>query len=62
MRVEPALRLAAGTFVTASVALGFWVNPWYFAFTAFVGLNLIQSAFTNTCPMKWMLEKAGLRP
>lgn len=62
MRVEPALRLIAGFFVMLSVALGHFVNPWWFAFTAFVGLNLFQSAFTNWCPMMAILRKAGLRP
>ena len=62
MRVEPMLRLIAGFFVMLSVALGHFVNPWWFAFTAFVGLNLFQSAFTNWCPMMVILRKAGLRP
>lgn len=61
MRVEEALRLVAGLFVMATVALGVWVNPWWFAFTAFVGLNLFQSAFTKWCPMMAILKKAGLR-
>lgn len=61
MTVNEGLRMMAGLFVVASVALGYFVNPWYFAFTAFVGLNLFQSAFTRWCPMMWMLEKAGLR-
>ena len=61
MRVEAALRMVAGTFILASVALGVWVNPWWFAFTAFVGLNLLQSAFTGWCPMMSILKKAGLR-
>ena len=51
----------AGSFVLASVALGVWVNPWFFAFTAFVGLNLLQSAFSHWCPMMWLLGKAGLK-
>jgi hypothetical protein len=61
MRIEAALRLIAGAFVMASVALGMWVNPWWFAFTAFVGLNLFQSAFSNWCPMMTVLKKAGLK-
>ena len=62
MRIEEALRAIAGTFVLLSVALGVWVNPWWFAFTAFVGLNLFQSAFTKWCPMIPVLKRAGLRP
>lgn len=61
MKIDTALRGIAGFFVILSVALGHWVNPWWFAFTAFVGLNLLQSAFTNWCPMMWMLGKAGLK-
>ncbi len=62
MTINEGLRLVAGTFVLASVALGIWVDPWWFAFTAFVGLNLVQSAFTRWCPMMWILRKVGLRP
>lgn len=66
MTVERALRLTAGTFVMATVALGYWVSPWWFLFTAFVGLNLFQSAFTNWCPamaiFRWMgLPDAGTK-
>lgn len=61
MRVEEALRMVAGLFVMLSVALGVWVNPWWFAFTAFVGLNLFQSAFTKWCPMMVILKQAGLK-
>ncbi len=62
MRIEEALRMIAGAFVVLSVALGYFVNPWWFAFTAFVGLNLFQSAFTKWCPMMAILKKAGLKP
>jgi hypothetical protein len=62
MKVDTALRGIAGAFVLVSVALGYWVNPWWFAFTAFVGLNLLQSAFTGWCPMMAILRKAGLKP
>ncbi len=56
MTVNDMLRLIAGAFVMISVALGVWVNPWWFAFTAFVGLNLFQSAFTKWCPMMSILR------
>ena len=58
--VERGLRLIAGLFVVISVLLGVYVNAWFFAFTAFVGLNLFQSAFTNWCPMMAILRKFGL--
>jgi hypothetical protein len=61
MTVDRYLRLIAGFFVCLSVALGYWASPnWYF-FTAFVGLNLFQSAFTNWCPMMTFLRKLGVR-
>lgn len=61
MTVERALRLIAGFFVVASVVLAIYVNVNFLWFTAFVGLNLFQSAFTNWCPMMAFLRKAGLR-
>lgn len=61
MGVERYLRLIAGAFVLISVALGYYVSPYWFLFTAFVGLNLLQSAFTNWCPMMTILRKAGVK-
>lgn len=61
MELNRWLRLIAGAFVAASVALGYWVHPGFFAFTAFVGLNLLQSAFTDWCPMMAFLRKLGVR-
>jgi len=61
MSVDRYLRLIAGFFVMASVALGYWVNPAWYWFTAFVGLNLFQSAFTNWCPMMTILRKLGVK-
>jgi Protein of unknown function (DUF2892) len=61
MSVNEGLRAAAGFFVMLSVALGVWVNPWFFAFTAFVGANLLQSAFTRWCPMMALLARFGFR-
>ncbi len=61
MNIERYIRLIAGVFVLLSLALGYWVNPYWFLFTAFVGLNLFQSAFTNWCPMMTFLRKAGVK-
>jgi hypothetical protein len=61
MTLERYLRLIAGFFVLLSLALGHWVSPYWFLFTAFVGLNLFQSAFTNWCPMMTFLRKAGVK-
>jgi hypothetical protein len=60
MTIERALRALAGFFVLLSVALGYFVHPAWFLFTAFVGLNLFQSAFTNACPAMWLFHKLGL--
>jgi len=60
LSINEYLRLIAGFFVMASVALGYFVHPGFFLFTAFVGLNLFQSAFTRSCPMMWILRRAGV--
>ncbi len=60
MAINAWLRLIAGSFVIVSVALGYAVSPWFFLLTAFVGLNLIQSAFSGWCPMMWFLRRAGV--
>lgn len=62
MTIEQGLRLAAGVVVGTSVALSLAHSPWWLALTGFAALNLIQSAFTNWCPMVWLLKRAGLRP
>jgi hypothetical protein len=54
------IRAIAGTFVLASVALGWYVSPWWYLFTAFVGFNLLQSAFTRWCLMEDILRWTGL--
>ncbi|KAB2966256.1 MAG: DUF2892 domain-containing protein [Thermoanaerobaculia bacterium] len=61
MTVNEFLRAIAGAFVLASLALGWWVHPGFFLFTAFVGFNLFQSAFTKWCPMMTILRKAGVK-
>ena len=61
MNLERAVRMIAGIFVLLSLALGYWVSPYWYLFTAFVGLNLFQSAFTNWCPMTMILRKFGMR-
>ncbi len=61
MTLERYLRMIAGFFVVLSLALGHWVNHNWYYFTAFVGLNLFQSAFTNWCPMMTFLRKLGVK-
>jgi hypothetical protein len=60
MYIDRWLRLIAGTFVLLSLALGYWVSPYWFLFTAFVGLNLFQSGITDWCPMMFFLKKLGV--
>jgi hypothetical protein len=61
------VRLIAGSFILLSLALGIpgspiFLSPWWLAFTAFVGANLLQSALTQWCLMESMLRKFGVRP
>jgi len=60
MSMERIFRAAAGSFVLISLALGYWVHPGFFLFTAFVGANLLQSAFTGLCPLESILRLLGL--
>jgi hypothetical protein len=60
MTVERTLRSIAGIFIVLSLALGHWVSPYWYLFTAFVGLNLLQSGFTDWCPMMTFLRKLGV--
>ncbi len=54
------IRRFAGSFILLSLALGWWVHPAWFLFTAFVGVNLLQSSFTNFCPLERMLGRFGV--
>ena len=60
MNVERWVRVIAGTFVLVSLALGFYGNPYWFLFTAFVGLNLFQSGLTKWCLMDKILTRLGV--
>ncbi|MEE9473437.1 MAG: DUF2892 domain-containing protein [Acidimicrobiia bacterium] len=60
MTLERKIRLIAGTFILASLALGWWVSPYWFLFTTFVGLNLTQSAITQWCLMEDILRWTGI--
>ncbi|CAN5434547.1 DUF2892 domain-containing protein [soil metagenome] len=61
MTIPKMIDLIAGIFVFVSVVLGFWVSPYFFYFTGFVGLNLAQSAITGWCPMMTFLKMAGFK-
>lgn len=54
------IRRFAGTFVLLTLALGWWVSPAWFLFTAFVGVNLLQSSFTAFCPLERILGRFGV--
>ena len=60
MTIERAVRLLAGVIVLVSLALARWVSPYWLWLTAFVGLNLLQSAFTNWCPAMAIFRWMGL--
>lgn len=59
--MERIIRGAAGVMVVLSVALAHYHSPYWLFLTLFVGLNLFQSAFTNTCPLIWLLKKMGVK-
>lgn len=66
MTIERIIRLMAGFFVLLSLALGIpespvFVSKWFLAFTAFVGLNLLQSGFTGFCPPEKLLVRMGFK-
>ncbi len=66
MTVERIIRIMAGSFVLLSLALGvegspIFISKWFLAFTAFVGLNLLQSGFTGFCPPERLLLKLGAK-
>jgi hypothetical protein len=61
------VRIVAGSFILLSLLLGvpgspIFVSPWWLAFTAFVGLNLLQSGVTRWCLMERLLQKLGVNP
>jgi hypothetical protein len=60
MNMEDSIRAIAGSFVLVSVGLAYFHHPYWLFFTVFVGLNLLQSAFTKWCLMEKILEKLGI--
>ena len=62
MSIDRAVMAFAGFMVVASLALGWFISPWWFLLTAFVGLNMIQSAFTGFCPAANVFKKLGFKP
>jgi len=62
MTVDRAVLAFAGTMTLVSAVLAFWVSTWWLLLTAFVGLNMLQSAFTGFCPAAIFFKKLGVRP
>ncbi len=60
MKIESVIRVMAGSMILASVALAHFVSPRWLLLTCFVGVNLIQSAFTGFCPAEIVLKKLGV--
>jgi hypothetical protein len=60
MKIESYIRILAGTMVLTSLALAHWVDPRWLFLGAFVGVNLIQSAFTGFCPAEMILKRLGV--
>ena len=61
MSIDRIVLAVAGTMVLLSLLIGHFVSPYWYWFTAFVGANLLQSAFTGTCPLVLILRKVGVR-
>lgn len=62
MTIDRAVLAMAGTMVLLSLLLAHFVNPLWLWLTAFVGANLLQSAFTGFCPLAAILRRLGVRP
>ena len=61
MSVNDYIHTIAGIFILVSLALGIWVHPYWFFFTAFVGANLFQYGISKVCPMGFILKKLGVQ-
>lgn len=62
MSIDRVVLAFAGTVILVSLALGLKVHVYWLFLTAFVGLNLLQSAFTGFCPLALILKKLGFKP
>ena len=61
MNLDRAVMAFAGVMILISVLLVYFVSPWWLLFTAFIGLNLLQSGFTGVCPPEKLLKKMGFK-
>lgn len=62
MTIDRAVLAFAGTMTLLSAALVYWVSTWWLLLTVFVGLNMLQSAFTRFCPAAKAFKKLGVPP
>jgi hypothetical protein len=62
MSIDRIVLAFAGIMILASVALAYFVAPYWLLLAAFFGLNLFQAAFTGTCPLAYVLKKTGVQP
>lgn len=62
MNIDRMVFAFAGSFILISLVLGYYVHPYWLFLTAFVGLNMLQAAFTGLCPLAMILKKIGLKP
>lgn len=61
MNIDRAVMAFAGLMILASVALAYFLSPWWLLLTVFVGLNLLQASFTGFCPAAMVLGKLGVK-
>ncbi len=62
MNVDRLVFMIAGMMILASLALGWFVSPWWYLLTAFVGANMLQASLTGFCPMANILKALGAKP
>jgi hypothetical protein len=62
MTIDRVVMLFAGFMILMSLALGYYVSPYWYLLTIFVGLNLMQASLTGFCPAAIVLKKAGVKP
>ena len=62
MTLDRAVLMFAGLMVLASLALGYFVSPWWYLLTAFAGLNMFQASVTGFCPAAMLFKRLGCKP
>lgn len=62
MTIDRVVMLFAGFMVLISLVLGFYVSPYWYLLTAFVGLNLVQASLTGFCPAAMLFKRLGFKP